>query len=232
MLKFISLLVVVVLCSEPSHMKSVENDLAVTEADIITYEITDVPEMSLNEEPTESVTENFENFLPSSSSEISKSDETKPVEIPNGSFFRLKMTILHLKWNDDFMDRTSKTFQKLATNLGAELIDFIDNSQESSEPNVTNFKLVEVLPSKETAENLYVTFIISSKKELSGEDLNNSIVNQINLYGKIYEHEANADGYVLEKISKDEALKYDDAVTRCDSGKVLNFYREQKLKLI
>lgn len=216
---FVNLLVFVILVklSESSYLKNV--DLALPETEILTGETTERSDFTSAETSTETtteITEDSENFTNLPSSEIN-SDETQHVDMQNGQLFRLKMTIFE-KWNDDFMDASSEAFNNLAKTLGSELMDFVDNSQEANQPNLTTFRLVEVQPSQDSIENVYVTFIISSPEEISGKDLANSLSNRIILYGEVYVTKATIDGFALEKITEKELEMYNEAKVLCHSG--------------
>lgn len=192
--------------------------------DELIAEPTDLPPLEFTVSPdwssTTATMEEVETEAPEihlAQSESTNSYETQPIELHNGPVFRLMMTVV-TKWNDDFMERTSPLFNKLASELGSELMDFIDNSQEESEINVTNFKLVEVLPSKDSSEKVYVTLVVLSKKDFNGEDLSNAISSRIISHGGIYEYKATIEGFVLENISREEAQDYDEEKTACDLG--------------
>lgn len=219
---FTSLLVfvLVVKCCESSYLKSV--DAALPETEILTDETTEQSDFTSAEASTETATEIAESSdsftnLPSSEIEITNSDETQHVDMRNGQLFQLKMTIFE-KWNDDFMDTSSEAFKNLARTLGSELMDYIDNSQEANQPNITTFQLVEVQPSQGSIENVYVTFIISSPEEISGKDMADSLSNRIILYGEIYVTKATIDGFALQKITEKELEMYSEAKVLCHSG--------------
>ncbi|CRL07756.1 CLUMA_CG020710, isoform A [Clunio marinus] len=157
------------------------------------------------------------------SKSMSASDETKHVKtINSGTCFRLMMTVVE-KWSDEYLNRNSEKFKTLASGLGMELIDLIDNSKESTEPNMTTFKLVEVVPSKDSPDKIYVTFIVTSKNEISGEDLSIAVSTQISLYQSIYEYSATSDGFVVENISEEIAESYDVENIACNSGERFHF---------
>lgn len=209
--------VVIVKCCESSYLKSV--DSALPETEILIDETTELSDFRTVETSTESsteITENSDKFTSSPSSEIT-SDETQHVDMQNGQLFRLKMTISE-NWNDDFMDTSSEAFNNLAKTLGSELMDFVDNSQEANQPNLTTFKLVEVQPSQDSIENVYVTFVISSPEEISGKDLADSLSNRIILYGEIYVTKATIDGFALERITEKELETHNEAKVLCHSG--------------
>lgn len=210
--------IVIVKCCESSYLKNV--DSALPEAEILAAETTERSDFTTAETSTESsteITENSDNFTSSPSSEIT-SDETQHVDMQNGQLFRLKMTISE-NWNDDFMDTSSDAFNNLARTLGSELMDFVDNSHEANQPNLTTFKLVEVQPSQDSIENVYVTFVISSPEEISGKDLADSLSNRIILYGEIYVTKATIDGFALERITEKELETYNEAKVLCHSGR-------------
>lgn len=154
------------------------------------------------------------------STETITSDETPHVEVQNGSYFLLMMTILQ-DWTDEFMNKESDAFLQLSKKLGGELVDFIDNSQETSEINVTDFKLVEVRPSKDSRSSIYVTFVVSSKRELNGEDLSGALSSRILLYGEIYEHKVSIDGFSFKNISQEEAERDFGVQIMCESGSLI-----------
>jgi hypothetical protein len=130
-----------------------------------------------------------------------KSDETPEVNIGNGRFFELKLTIEET-WNDDYLNRSSDIFKQLGKNLGAELIDLADNSLEAKEINTTNFKLIEVWPAKVSA-GIYVTFLMTSENEIDGENLHLKFSNQIRINNEIYTYKATLDGFVFKKINEE-----------------------------
>ena len=217
------LLVVLSVCNS-SFLKTFDNDLTAAATEMPSIEFTLTPDLPSTEITTEEIsTETPEEAEPThfidQPVEDVLSHETQPAETHNGSLFRLMMTV-YTKWNDDFMEKTSVTFNKLATELGGELIDFIDNSYELAEMNVTVFKLVEVRPSKDSLEKVYVTFIVSSKKEFKSENLRNLISNRIISQGGIYEYKVTIESFVLESISREEAQDYEDIKVACDLGKL------------
>jgi SEA domain len=121
------------------------------------------------------------------------------------NFFQLKMTVLDHQWNDDYKNPESRPFKSLAEQLGSELIDFVDNSKEAIEPNVTNFSLVKVSRSPDASDKIFVTFVVSSKVEINGEELKELLLNQINLYGSFYEKAVSNEGFVFDSITEEEA---------------------------
>lgn len=154
------------------------------------------------------------------SKERGVSEEIPNGELHDGSFFVLMLTILK-NWQDEYSNKQSVVFKTLATDLGSQLIDFIDNSQEAKEPNITDFKLIEVRPCSDSLEKIYVTFIVTSKRELKGEELRDALTNQINIYGAFYDFKALFDGFVLKNISKEEGELLDfESHVMCESGKV------------
>lgn len=224
---FLSVLLLFGACNA-SSLKLTDKLLTEGASEIQNFATTELVDGLSTDEPTYSETTGTDRYdeqsivnSPASmvSIESLRSDETKAVEIHNGSLFRLMMTIF-TTWDDDFMEPSSETFKNLSNGLGSELIDFIDNSQEATELNVTNFKLVEVQPSKDSMEKIYVTFLVSSKKELSGEDLSIAISNRIILYGGIYDYKATVEGFVLENISQEVADQLVEKRAACDSGEV------------
>lgn len=146
-------------------------------------------------------------------------EETQAIEIElrNGFMFRLMMTVI-ADWNEDFNDITSATFKQLASKLGSELADFVGEKLELNVANVTNFKLVEVQPRKDSSE-IYVTFVVLSTMELVGEDLSNVISNQINLYERINEYKASIDEFTMENLSEKDAHQYKEEWKLLESGK-------------
>lgn len=220
-LEVILLFILAIRCGRTSYLKNPDlieiesefpTDFPSTET--TTETVTEVSQMEND------VTESFFNSpLVQLSENESTADETELVEIPSGTYFRLMMTVFQV-WTDDFMDKSSEKFQQLDTGLGSELIDLVDNSRESLEPNLTNFKLVEVLPSKDSIEKVYVTFVVSSKTEISGEDLSNKISTRISLYNGIYDYNATNEGFKIQLISREAALEYDEEKSKCDSGNV------------
>lgn len=182
----IILVFAVALNCESSTLKNLEDVDAFTES----------PEISSTEEV---VTEEILEEITEELYESAKPDETPAAGIKRGFFFLLSLTIDE-KWNDDFFSRSSEVFKTLDTHLGAELIDFVDNSVEATEVNTTNFKLIEVLPSRDS--KLYVTFVMTSKTELDGEVLFNAITNKIITYQEIYDYKATIDGFVLRNIDE------------------------------
>lgn len=140
------------------------------------------------------------------SSHLSLANESS--EIDSGRFFRISMTI-STSWSDEYSDKSSGTFNKLAIGLGSELTDFIDNYYDSHEVNLTEFKLVGVQRSKNSGEEIYATFIVTSKRELRGDDLSSVIINRISESGGFYEHKATVDDFVFETISKEDAVEHE-----------------------
>lgn len=209
MIENVLLLIVAVHCCESSSIKIEQLE---SETENAAFDTTEAIYVPLTEEYEEATTETPESL------ENSFADETQIVDMLNGKLFRLKMTIEE-QWNNDFMDTSSATFKKLASSLGSELIDFIDNSKESAQPNMTSFKLVEVQPSHNSIETVYVTFVISSVDDVSGREIAMSLSNQINLYGVIYVTNATNDGFVLERISEEDAEAYSQKKIFCHSGK-------------
>lgn len=136
------------------------------------------------------------------------SDETVQAMLAPGKLFRLKMTVEQV-WSDEYENWESETFKKLAAGLGAELIDFIDNSKEAKDPNMTIFQLVKVQPVPQSMDKVYVTFIVSSKEVISGEDLKDVLSSQINIYNQIYAYNVTLEGFSFEAINKEEAETYD-----------------------
>lgn len=202
-----------------------DNDLTEEASETPIAEFTETPDVSSAEITTEEnvsvapeQNEAMElEYAPPTIDEVTILNETLSSELHIGSVFRLMMTVV-TKWNDEFMERTSPMFKTLSTELGAELIDFIDNSQEANEVNVTDFKLVEVLPSKDSSDKVYVTFVVSSKNELNGKELSECISNRIMSHGGFYEHKATLEGFVLENITKEEAQDYEETKVACDLG--------------
>lgn len=135
------------------------------------------------------------------------SEETLEAILEPGTLFRLKLTIV-TQWNDEFLQPESKLYQKLANEFGSELIDFIDNSKKAQQPNITNFSLVEVLPSTGSSDKIYATFVVSSQKVISGQELKDLILNQINIYGSFYEHKVTNEGFLFDAITIEEAENY------------------------
>lgn len=215
-----------------SFLKSFDNELTADVTENPSIEFTATPDLPSAEPTTEeNVTEaaqpdhrnrtDFEHIVKPSHPEVERNNSsvTQPIDRNNNSIFRLMMTVF-AKWNDQFMEKTSSTFTTLANELGVELMDFIDNSQESNAINVTDFKLVEVLPSKDSSEKLYVTFVVTPSKEFAGEDLSNAISSRILNHGGIYEYKATIEGFVLEKITREEAQDYDETKAACDLGRI------------
>ena len=197
----------------------------------LSAEATETPDLASS---VETITE--ENFLeaPDQSDDGLQfyNDETQPIEteLRNGLMFRLMMTFAK-DWNDDFSEKSSIAFYNLATELGEELKEFVDEKLKLKGLNGTEFKLVEASPSQDSLKKMYATFLVSSINELSGEDLSNSILNQINLYEGIIEHKVTNDGFVLENISEEEAKKYDNVLSLFDAGKK-KLHLTQELKLV
>lgn len=212
---FVMLLLLSCNC-EASILKSEDVTTVVPEV-IETTEITssEVPSVSnLAEAPSITI----DSAEPPISAENTTSDETQPIEVQNGSYFLLMMTILQ-DWSDEFMNKESDAFLHLAKNLGGELIDLINNSQESKDINVTDFKLVEVQPSKNSLSSIYVTFVVSSRRELKGDELSGALSNQILLYGAVYEHKASIEGFMFKNISQEEAERDFGVQIICESGR-------------
>lgn len=219
--KVLAVLAVLVSCSESSSLKGYD-DIETLYEDLTELPDISIPETSTDEvftEPPESVKSREKDSSENPTSEAHP-DST---EIKDGKFFELKMTI-EQKWFESFLDEDSETFNNLSTTLGSELIDLIDNSREAKEPNMTNFKLVEVLPSKASKEHIYVTFVISSKQEISGEDLSIAIKNRILIYQSIYTYNATEEGFSLKNITKERAMELESErfprIT-CGTGKIL-----------
>lgn len=209
--------IIAISACQSSYLKTSDYE-SVTESEIKFEKSTGNQEITLTEATTFTAIEIIDNLQVLNETKLEENSlETEPVEVPD-DIFRLKMTIVE-RWSNDFLDKKSERFRKLGSNLGSHLIDLIDNSKESIEPNITQFKLVEVQPSKGSAKKVYVTFIASSKLQLSKEDLHNAITNRIILYGDIYEYEATMEGFSLEIITKEEASEYDDVLIVCDTGK-------------
>lgn len=198
------------------QLEDIENDL-IAEDNVQFITPQETFEMIKSENPTDVMQVDEHAEVPPTT--VIASGETQNVELHDGSFFLLMMTIVEA-WRDDYMNKESKSFKNLSHHLGSELIDFIDNSQESREPNVTDFKLVEVHPSSDSLEKIYVTFIVSSKREISGEDLSIALSNRINIHGGFYEFKATFDGFVLKNISKEEGERDFGSIVMCESGKV------------
>lgn len=129
------------------------------------------------------------------------------------------MTILE-SWDDEFMNKSSLKFKDLAENLGAELVDFLDNALQSTETNLTSFNLV--LACSFSHHETYVTFIVSSKKELSVEDLAGAISNRIIIEGRIYDRNATIEGFVFEQVDKETAKEYRNGNFSCETGEAIN----------
>lgn len=222
--KVIVFVVALAYSGESSTLKGL-NDI-----ETVGIESTDVPVQLFTETATEEFPTEAPEDLPKSqmlkqleeipiSNESRSTDElTEPADIENGSFFKLMMTVKQ-DWTDEFMDRKSEPFNKLAEGLGGELIDLIDNSQESKEINMTSFHLVEVQPSKESEGKVYATFVVSAKKEISGEDLSIAIKNRVALYGAVYNYEATNEGFVVANITEEEAKEMESEKIACSSGK-------------
>lgn len=222
LIKVIAVVVALACSGESLTLKGLD------ENESIGIEATDVPILASIETETEILQTETPEVLPDSqpleyleektiSAENLSTDLTEPIEIKDGSLFRLMMTIKQ-NWTDDFMDKKSEPFINLAVGLGGELIDLIDNSQEAKDPNITSFKLVEVRPSKESKEKVYVTFIVSAKKEISGEEMSIAIKNRVAIYGSIYSYEATIEGFNLANITEEEATDMESEKIACSSG--------------
>jgi hypothetical protein len=156
------------------------------------------------------------------STEVSKSDET-PIAIEDGRFFLMNLTV-EKPWEDEFMDKSSKTFTTLANELGSELVDFVDNSVEASEVNTTTFHLIEVLPKMN--QKIYTIFVITAKSEIEGETFQNKITNHININNEIYTHKVSSEGFELRNLDKAtaEELIQNNGTVMCEgSGKNSQF---------
>lgn len=219
MLKDILWLIIVVQFCNCSSIKSAVSE--VTEAEAQDINFTEASQVL----STEAATESVEHFEPASGEnsqeplvENTYSDETRPAMERPGLFFLLRLTIV-ADYSEAFENRESQAFKNLANNLGSELIDLVDNAFGSNEPNITNFKLVEVLPSRNSAKKVYVTFIISAKKEVNGQILENAISVQLSMYSAIYSHEATDEGFLLKNITKEEAEDYaEEPCGYCEPG--------------
>lgn len=175
--------------------------------------ITNEPVDYMSTEPTTEILQGAENSFG-----FALHEETPVIE----SFFRLSMTFIK-EWDDEFMNKSSIKFMNLANDLGAELMDFVDNALQSSEPNLTNFKLV--LACSFSQHETFVTFIVSSKKELQQEDLARTITNRINIEGRIYENIATIQGFVFEPIERQTAEEYDQGKISCETGFANHFLK-------
>lgn len=202
-----------------SSLKNLETQAAA-------IEVTEVSTEEITEETPTDFSEPGETFDEPKSNESLRSEETPAVEIKDGSNFRLTMTVVQ-RWSDEFLNKDSETFNKLAKGLGGELVDLVDNSQEAKEINVTNFKLVEVRPSKDSAEKVCATFIVTSEKVLNGEDLSNEISTRITLYGFIYEQPLTLEGFKFENITEEEANEAGSGKVICDLGECRGVGRER-----
>lgn len=201
--------------SESSTLKGLE------EIEIAGIESTDVPLISFTEASTDEISTELPNHLLSHAKEnslFSEDELTEPATINNGTFFLLKMTVKE-SWTDNFMDKKSDSFNQLANSLGTELIDLIDNTQQSKQQNLTNFKLVEVRPSKESKDKVYVTFLVTAKNEISGEEMSNEIKNRVSIYGGIYTVQATIEGFAMTNITEDEANDLESEKVACSTGK-------------
>lgn len=163
-------------------------------------------DMSTIESITEAIDENYFGF--------GTVEETPEVD-SNGSLFRLSMTILE-DWDDGYMNQTSVKFKSLANDFGTELMDFVDNALQSSESNLTSFNLV--LACSFSQHEIFVTFIVSSKAELSLEDLRKAISDRIIVDGRIYDHNTTSNGFVFERINRETANEYRNGNFSCESG--------------
>lgn len=211
-IKAVLLLIAISGCTA-SSLKNLETQAAAFE----TTEVSTLSTEEITEETPTDFSETDETFDEPKSNESLRSEETPAAEIKDGSNFRLTITVVQ-RWSDEFLNKDSATFNKLAKGLGGELVDLIDNSQEAKEMNVTNFKLVEVRPSKDSPDKVYATFIVTSEKVLNGEDLSNEISNKIALYGLIYEQPLTLEGFKFENITEDEASDAESGKVICDLG--------------
>lgn len=213
-IKVIAILAVLICGSNSSTLKGLEG----SDSSIIDIDTTEAPPLTITELSTEDLPTESSEEKPISN-ESNSAGLTEPAEIDDGLYFRLMMTVKQ-NWTEDFLDRKSESFVSLSKGLGSELIDLIDNSKEAKEPNMTIFKLVDVQPSQQSQENIYVTFVVSAKKEISGEDLSNAVQNQISIYGAIYNYEATKEKFVVEKITDEEAKEMEKEPIACTSGKM------------
>lgn len=204
-MKFVTNLVLFVLIAcqcESSYLKS---NSVVSETEATTFQAEDfvsTAQSTTTEVTTLTTTEASENSESNGiESESIKSDETEPIDMQNGNKFRLIMTV-HKEWNNDLLDSSSKAFNELAKSFGSEIVDFIDNFQEATKPNMTSFKMVSVQPSPDSNEKILVTSIISSQDEINGRGLEISLTNKIMIYGVIYDIEVSFDGFLLERITE------------------------------
>lgn len=133
-----------------------------------------------------------------------KSTSEIKFDVTDVNFFRLEMTVIEM-WNDDYMNKSSRSFNILATNLGVDLIDLVNNANQWTDENNTNFRLVEVRPVRGTASKVFVEFIVSSKKWLNLKNLHETIYNCIARFGGIYRNHVTVDEFSLELITKEEA---------------------------
>jgi hypothetical protein len=143
-------------------------------------------------------------------------DDIETDHILTENLFEIRLTIKG-DWDDSLIDRNSPKFRELARTIDTELSSLIENEKNANLMPPNSFRLMNLVPSISTGY-LYAIIVGENNANVTLQEIEDAIDIKLRMYSRLYEVEAEINGFEVKAITNEDLQKFDD-ILQCDSGK-------------